>query len=134
MHEIPKLDRKGLRHFGLTTGAIVAGLFGVFFPWLLEFRIPLWPWIVAGVLAVWALVLPATLEPVYRGWMKFGLLLSRITTPMILGIVFFLVVLPVALVMRARGHDPMNRRIDNERESYRITSEKPQRENVERPF
>jgi len=134
MHEIPELDRKGLRHFGLITGAIIAGLFGLFFPWLLEVRIPLWPWIVAGVLVVWALLLPATLGPVYRAWMKFGLLLSRITTPLILGIVFFLVVFPTALVMRLFGHDPMARRIDKMAQSYRITSDTPPRENVERPF
>ena len=134
MHEIPELDRKGLRHFGLTTGAIVAGLFGLFFPWLLEIGIPLWPWIVAGVLAVWALLFPATLKPVYRGWMKFGLLLSRITTPLILGIVFFLVILPIALIMRVFGHDPMARRIDKAAQTYRITSDLTPRENVERPF
>ena len=35
-HSIPELDRKGLREFGLVTGGIVAVLFGLFFPWLLE--------------------------------------------------------------------------------------------------
>lgn len=42
-HEIPELDRKGLRQFGLVTGGIVAGLFGLLFPWLLERALPLWP-------------------------------------------------------------------------------------------
>lgn len=134
MHEIPELDRRGLRDFGLITGGIVAGLFGLFFPWLLEFAIPRWPWLVGAVLAAWALLHPASLRPVYRGWMKFGLLLSRITTPLILGIVFFLLILPIGLIMRATGHDPMARRLDPEAKSYRIATEKPPRENVERPF
>jgi hypothetical protein len=40
-HVIPELDRKGLRDFGLVTGSIVAVLFGLFFPWLLERAWPL---------------------------------------------------------------------------------------------
>ncbi len=88
MHTIPELDRKGLRDFGLVTGAIVAALFGLFFPWVLERSIPIWPWVIAGVLAVWALAAPLTLKPVYRQWMMLGLLLSKITTPIILGAVF----------------------------------------------
>jgi hypothetical protein len=35
-HKIPELDRKGLREFGLMTGAVVVVIFGLFFPWLLE--------------------------------------------------------------------------------------------------
>ncbi len=51
--EIPELDRQGLRQFALSTGAIVAVLFGLFFPWLLDVNFPIWPWVVAGVLAGW---------------------------------------------------------------------------------
>jgi hypothetical protein len=39
-HTIPALDRNGLRRFGITTGGIIAALFGLFFPWLLERPIP----------------------------------------------------------------------------------------------
>ena len=66
----------------------MAGLFGLFFPWLLEAQIPLWPWALAGILAAWALLAPASLRPVYRLWMRLGLLLSRITTPIVHGRVF----------------------------------------------
>ena len=133
-HTIPELDRKGLREFGLVTGGIVAGLFGLFFPWLLDVQIPLWPWAVAGVLAAWALLAPASLGPLYRLWMRFGLLISRITTPIILGLVFFVVILPVALVMKVLRHDPMARRFDDEAETYRVPSRKALRDSMERPF
>ena len=134
MHEIAKLDTKGLREFGLVTGGIIAVLFGLFFPWLLEYPIPLWPWILFGVLAVWALVAPDTLAPVYRGWMRFGLMLSKVTTPLILGIVFFLVVLPMGLVMRLFRRDPMARRFDSGMMSYRVPSHKRSKQHMERPF
>ena len=134
MHKIPTLDRKGLREFGLVTGGIVAALFGLFFPWLLELEFPRWPWILAAVLAVWALAAPSSLAPVYRGWMRLGLLLSKVTTSLVLGIVFYLVFLPVGGLIRLAGKDPMARKFDPDADSYRIHSAKPTRESVERPF
>ncbi len=134
MHEIVELDRKGLRDFGLVTGGILAVLFGLFFPWLLESRIPLWPWVVAGVLAVWGLAAPMSLQPVYRAWMKLGLLLGRITTPIILGVVFYLLIWPMGFAMRLFGRDPMARRLDDVVKTYRVASRKPPKENMERPF
>jgi hypothetical protein len=132
-HEIPELDRKGLREFGLVTGGIVAGLFGLFFPWLLERSIPLWPWIVFGVLGVWGLIAPLSLRPVYRGWMRFGLMLSKVMTPLIMGIVFFVVITPVALILKIVGNDPMARKFDDS-ESYRVPTKKAPTENLEKPY
>jgi hypothetical protein len=43
MNEIISLDRKGLRHFGLTTGAIILVLFAGLLPWLLDHELPIWP-------------------------------------------------------------------------------------------
>jgi hypothetical protein len=133
-HTLPELDRHGLRQFGIVTSGIIAVLFGLFFPWLFERPTPLWPWVFASALIPWALVAPASLRPVYRLWMRFGLLLSRLTTPVILGIAFFFMILPVALVMRLTGHDPLARRFDDKAESYRVPSHPPKRENMERPF
>lgn len=134
MHDIPDLDRRGLRDFGLVTGGIIAALFGLFFPWLLEVDSPVWPWLLGGFLAAWGLIAPTTLQPVYRGWMKFGLLLSKITTPLVLGIVFFLLILPFGLVKRIFGHDAMARKFDADTKSYRVLSTKARRENMEKPF
>jgi len=132
-HEIRELDRKGLREFALTTGAIVAVLFGLFFPWLLERPIPRWPWVITGVLVVWGLAAPSSLRPVYRGWMKFGLLMSKVTTPLIMGIVFFLVVTPMGFIRRIAGKDSLARQFDGS-ESYRVPSHKAPIRNLEKPF
>lgn len=132
-HEIKDLDRKGLREFGLTTGGIVAGLFGLFFPWVLERPIPRWPWVIAGVLVAWGLVAPASLGPVYRGWMRFGLLLSKVTTPIIMGVVFYLVITPMGLYRRMTGKDSMARQFDQSG-SYRVPSHKSPIRNLEKPF
>ena len=59
-----KTDNKTLREFGLITGSILVGLFGLLLPWIFEHNFPKWPWIIAGILWVWALLLPATLNSV----------------------------------------------------------------------
>ncbi len=133
-HIIPELDRKGLREFGLVTGGIIAGLFGLFFPWLLSRPYPYGPWIIAAVLVGWGLAAPMTLRALYRAWMRLALVLSRITTPIIMAVVYFLVITPVAFIMRIVGHDPMARRFDKNAKSYRIRSEKPSKDQMERPF
>ncbi|WP_462321131.1 SxtJ family membrane protein [Halochromatium sp.] len=134
MHPIPELDRAGLRRFALTTAAIIILLFALLLPWLLETGWPIWPWPLAAVLALWGLIAPASLRPVYRGWMRFGLLLSRITTPLILGLVFFLLFVPVGWAMRLFGHDPMRRRLQSEAKSYRLPSQPISPESFERPY
>ena len=133
-HKIPDLDRKGLREFGLTTGAAVVAIFGLFFPWILELDWPVWPWIIAASLWMLALIQPLWLRWIYRGWMRFGLLASRVMTPLVLGIVFFVMISPMALVMRLMGKDPMKRTLDPGRKSYRVQSAKNPKENLERPF
>ena len=105
--------KKVLKEFGLITGAILVILFGLFFPWLFEHKYPLWPWFVAGILWLWALVLPATLIQVYRAWMAIGHGLGWINSRIILGIMFYLIILPIGLTMRLFGKDPMARKFDN---------------------
>jgi hypothetical protein len=128
------LDRKGYRKFGLTTGAIVMLLFGVAIPWFFDRGYPAWPWIIGGALGFCALLAPVGLRPVYAGWMKFGQLMNWINTRLILGIVFFGVLLPVGLIMRLFGRDPMRRGRDSEASTYRVKSDNDSTDNVERPF
>ena len=132
--DIAELDAKGLRGFALLTAAIVVVLFGLALPWLFGLRLPLWPWLLAGVLASWGLLAAASLRPVYRAWMRFGLLMNRIMTPLILGLVFFVVITPVALVMKVMRKDPMARSPAASTSSYRVPSTKPAREKMERPY
>ncbi len=133
-HKIPELGKKGLREFGLLFGVVFVVIFGLFFPWLLEREWPAWPWIVAAPFWLLALIYPMWLRVVYRLWMRFGLLASRVMTPLVLGIVFFVMISPMALIMRLMGKDPMHRALDPEQESYRVKSTRSPREKLERPF
>ena len=132
-HHIPELDRKSLREFALVAGGVIVGLFGLLLPWVFDLVWPAWPWILAAILVALGSVAPMALRPVYKLWMRFGLILNRITTPIIMGLVFFLVITPTGLLRRLLSEDPMARKFDDG-ESYRVPSKKAPAKNLERPF
>lgn len=134
-NEIPKLDKKGLREFGLVTGGIVAGLFGLVLPLLFRHSLPAWPWVVATILVSLALLSPRSLGPVYQIWMRIGLVLGFINTRIILGIIFYTLFVPMGLVMRVFfKRDPMNRELDSNYGSYRILSGDRPSKLMEKPY
>jgi hypothetical protein len=134
-HSIPELDRKGYRDFGLVTGAIVVGLFGLFFPFILGRPLPLWPWVIFLMLAVPALIAPMSLAPVYKYWMKFGLFMGTyIMTPLIMFIVFVVMFVPMGLFKRLFGKDSMARDLDSKADTYRLPAESRPAKNLEKPF
>ena len=70
--------------------------------------------------SVLALVVPASLSRLNRAWARFGLLLSRIVSPVAMLAIFALGVVPVGLIRRALGHDPLRLRRDPAAASYWI--------------
>lgn len=112
-----------------TFGLIFAGVFG--FWALLSFVLGdgdlVQSLIVAGVISgAVALVIPAALGPFNRGWARISAMLSRIVTAVVMGAVFFVVLTPVAVVMRKfRKEDPLRLRPDPEAESFWIGSDRP---------
>ncbi len=72
-----------------------------------------------------ALIYPGILAPANWLWMKIGELLHRITSPVLLGIVFYLAVLPTGLLMRLFGKDPLRLQLDQATNSYWILREPP---------
>jgi hypothetical protein len=75
--------------------------------------------ILAATLLAAGVLIPGKLGPVYRAWMGFALLLSKVTTPIFMGIVFFVAITPIGLLMRLFGRNPV--RHDARDGSYFIT-------------
>ena len=134
MSPIAELDKGGLRRFGLTLAVAVMLLFGLVFPLWLHVRSPYWPWITGIIFVAWALLAPASMRGFYRLWTRFGLLLNRVTSPFVLGILFYLVITPAAMVIRLRKRGGMALAFDRDKDSYRVPSKKRTRESMERPF
>lgn len=127
-------SRKELRDFGLVVGGIFAILFGLGLPLLKHRAFPLWPWAVAAILIAPALAFPAALRGPYFLWTKLGLALGWINQRIVLTIIFYAIVMPIGLAMRLFGRDPMARRFEPGRESYRVASRKAPASSMDRPF
>ncbi|NEO26304.1 MAG: sxtJ [Kamptonema sp. SIO4C4] len=130
---IPQTKQE-LRQFGMTLGTIIPVLFGLILPWVWGHELPRLPWVLGGVFWGLALLLPQTLKPVYSGWMKVAAVLAWVNTRLILGIIFFLVVTPMALVMRLIQRDTLSRQFERHRETYRVTSSLRTHQSMEKPF
>ena len=111
------------RGFGIVFAvvfAIVAGL-----P-LIDGAEPRW-WAlsVAAVFLALGFFVPAALKPLNILWFRFGLLLYKIVNPVVMGLLFYLTVVPTGLLMRACGKDPLNRTFDPAAKSYWIERDPP---------
>ena len=98
------------REFGL----IVGGVFSLLGGWWLyrgklegvaQFLV-----VLGVLLVVLGVVVPKILVYPNKAWMKLAEVLSFITTPIILGLVYFVVLTPIGIIKRAMGWDPLHRR------------------------
>jgi hypothetical protein len=111
------------RSFGIVF-AVVFGVIGLL-PLAFGGGARLWSLGVGAAFLLVALAMPSILAPLNRLWLRFGLLLHRIVSPLVLGIMFFLVITPMGLVMRAFGKDLLRLRFDKAAPSYWIARTPP---------
>ncbi|MFI4986219.1 MAG: SxtJ family membrane protein [Alphaproteobacteria bacterium] len=84
-----------------------------------------WALGVALSLLALALLWTAPLRPLNRLWLKLGLLLYRVISPLALGLLFYATMTPLGLLMRACGKDPLRLRRDPAAASYWLPREPP---------
>lgn len=84
-----------------------------------------WALGMAGLFLLATVAFPAVLKPLNVIWMKFGLLLSRITNPIVTGLMFYLFFTPASIILRAMGKDPLRIKCDAGLQSYWITRTPP---------
>lgn len=111
------------RFFGLTFFAVF--LLIALFPLLSSGSVRPVALGIAFVFLILSLVSPALLAPLNRLWLKFGALLHGITSPIILGVMFFGVITPVAFFIRLAGKDLLRMKFDRDASSYWISREPP---------
>ena len=85
-------------------------------------------WWAAGVSAVFLLITftaPSILHPLNVVWTRLGLLIGKITNPIVTGLMFYLIFTPAALLMKALGKDLLNLKYDRTSKSYWIVRDPP---------
>ena len=108
--------------------------FGIVF-FLVFILIALYPIINQGEVRIWSIFISlfflilgiinsSILTPLNKLWFKIGIFLGKMISPLIMGIIFFLVVTPIAFFMRLLGKDLLNLKFNNDK-SYWIRKTGP---------
>jgi hypothetical protein len=119
-HEILRRDEVTKTASDRGFGFVLAGflsLMGALGLWRHTERWPIWLGSAAVVLVL-ALAAPKVLAPFNLVWAKFGLLLHSIVSPIMLGVIFYLCIVPIGFLMRLSGKDPLRLRYEPEADSY----------------
>jgi hypothetical protein len=108
-------------------GGVFAVVFALLGGWpLLDGAPPhLWAWALALGFAFVALLRPTWLAPLNRLWTRFGLFLHKIVNPLVLGVIFLVAILPIGLLFKLLGKDPMRLRRRPDAGSYWIERHPP---------
>jgi hypothetical protein len=111
------------RSFGITF-AVAFAVIGVL-PSLRHGSVRWWALAVSSAFLAVSVVAPSVLHQPNRWWMKLAAVLNRVMSPVVMAVVFYLAVLPVALILRMLGKDPMRVRFDRAATSYWIPRDPP---------
>jgi hypothetical protein len=101
-----RLSAEAGRRFGLQVGTAFLVLAGIA-SWRGHPRSAAVLGALGGALVIGGLLIPDRMDPVHRGWMRLALAISKVTTPVVMGALYFLVLTPVGLLVRAFGHRPL---------------------------
>jgi hypothetical protein len=113
-----QVSKKQLREFGLLIGFGFPILIGWLLPSLFGHEFRAWTLWVGVPGLILGLTAPRLLHYPYKGWMALGHALGWVNSRIILGLVFIVVLQPIAYIMRLTGYDPLRRRRKGEK-TYR---------------
>ena len=127
---------KQIRQFGLLVGIVLVavGCWQLYRQTYPIVRIVLWS--IGSFLFAGGLLWPQILKPFYVSWMLLAHMLSWVNTRIILGVIFYLIFTPIALVMRIVQRDGLQKKINKSASSYwtQRTAPKNIKEHFERQF
>ena len=110
------------RSFGIVFSIVF--LLIAIYPLINSEGLRVWSLIIAIIFLVLGLINSKILTPLNKLWFKFGILLGIIVSPIIMGVIFFLVVTPIGLIMRIIGKDLLNLKFNKDK-SYWIEKTGP---------
>jgi hypothetical protein len=111
------------KKFGLTF-AIIFFVIGLFL-WYEKAAVVFWPMVLGATFLGLGLFLPKSLNALNLLWLKFGLLLHRVTSPIILATMFYLLITPMGILMRVFGRCPIDKKFNAQLNSYWIVRDPP---------
>ena len=111
------------RSFGIVF--FVVFLFIALYPITYSEDIRIWSLIISFIFIILGLLNSKILTPLNKLWFKFGVILGKIISPIIMGIIFFLVVTPIGLIMKVLGKDLLRLKNNKKDNTYWIEKKGP---------
>tara|TARA_Y100000741_G_C18095865_1_gene494726 strand:- start:303 stop:710 length:408 start_codon:yes stop_codon:yes gene_type:complete len=94
------------------------------YPLINDENLRIWSLVISLIFLILGLINSKILTPLNKIWFKFGIILGKIVSPLVMGIIFFLVVTPIGFLMRILGKDLLNLRFNGSK-SYWIEKTGP---------
>ena len=111
------------RNFGLVFAAVFLLVGGL--PLLHGGSVRWWAFVISVIFGGIALVRPRLLAGLNRLWTRLGVLLSKVISPIALGVLYYAALTPVGILMRLTGKDPLRLKRDAGADSYWIARQPP---------
>ena len=111
--------RKELRNFGILVGTILPIFVGYIIPAIYGHSFKIWSIYIGMPLIIFGVFYPRILKKPFTLWMKIGLILGWINSRIILSIIYFLILVPIAFFMKLIGYDPLQKK-DTSYNTYKI--------------
>jgi hypothetical protein len=134
MKTIARTDSKGLRYFALGLAALLVVLFWWLIPWLAHRPQPLWPLVTAWVIVMLAWIWPPSVWPIHRALLPVARVMATVNTWLLLGAVFFGMLVPAGWVLRRLGRLQYHTGFDPDAPSYRVRVPDDHVTHLEEPF
>ena len=119
MREMVIITKKTLREFGFIFGVGLPLIIGWLIPSLLGHQARIWTLYIGILTLILSMLFPNALKLPYKIWIKIGLILGWINSKIILGIVFFLILIPISIIMKFFRYDPLNKNQSSNKSTYR---------------
>ena len=105
-------------------GLVFFSVFLIFslYPLIKGKEIIVWSLIVSFLFLALGLLNSKLLTPLNKLWLKFGLYLGMLISPIILGIIFFVIVTPIGFIMKILGNDLLNLKFNNNKTYWIVKS------------
>ncbi len=88
-------------------------------------QIKTFPLIISFIFLVLGIINSNILTPLNKLWFKFGLMLGRLISPVIMASIFFLIVTPIGLIMKVARKDSMGKKYNKKAKSYWLKRQYP---------
>ena len=125
MNQKEIIKQNTLREFGIIFGLGLPIIIGWLIPTFFGHAPRTWTLFIGIPILIISIFYPRVLKLPYKIWIKIGIILGWINSKIILGVVYFVILIPISLVMKLFKYDPLKKKISKEQISYReITKNK----------